>query len=190
MSRPARSASQAAVELRAMTVAHLEKVMGIEQQAYAFPWSRGNVTDSLASGHAAWLLLAPDTGQARRADREPQVLGYYVAMLGVDEMHLLNITVHPAHQGQGWGRLMLAHLSKQALAQGAGVLWLEVRQSNLRARQLYERWGFVAVGQRKAYYPAGAGQREDAVVMRCDLAERRHELNIAQPAGLSANGVR
>jgi ribosomal-protein-alanine N-acetyltransferase len=48
----------------------------------------------------------------------------------------------------------------------AAQIWLEVRESNIRARVLYERWGFEAVGLRKAYYPAAHGQREHALVMR------------------------
>ena len=46
------------------------------------------------------------------------------------------------------------------------TLWLEVRVSNTRARAIYERYGFTAVGVRKGYYPAVRGTREDAVVMR------------------------
>ncbi|MCO5977118.1 ribosomal protein S18-alanine N-acetyltransferase [Ideonella oryzae] len=138
-----------------MTVSDLDEVVAIEHQAYAFPWTRGNFIDSLAVGHPAWLLRGPADGA---------LWGYYVAMGGVEEMHLLNITVAPAQQGQGHARRMLDHLGRLAHATGALQLWLEVRESNARARQLYERNSFVAVGRRKAYYPAVQG-REDAVVM-------------------------
>lgn len=157
--------------LRAIAMVDLEAVMAIEQQAYAFPWTRSNLTDSLAAGHLAWQLLVEPTQTLRRAQRQPVCLGYYVAMQGVDELHLLNITVHPGHQGQGWGRTLLAHLGQQAGALACRQVWLEVRQSNQRALDLYLRWGFEAVGRRKAYYPAPAGQREDAVVMRWNLPE-------------------
>lgn len=138
-----------------MTVSDLDEVLAIEQQAYPFPWTRGNFIDSLAVAHPAWLLRAPDDGA---------LWGYYVAMGGVEEMHLLNITVAPAQQGRGLAWRLLDHLDQQARAGGALQLWLEVRDSNVRARQVYERNGFVAVGHRKAYYPAAQG-REDAVVM-------------------------
>jgi ribosomal-protein-alanine N-acetyltransferase len=97
------------------------------------------------------------------------VVGYFVAMPGVDELHLLNITVAPAWQGQGHGQALLDVVMAQARARQLALLWLEVRQSNQRARALYRRRGFAEVGQRKGYYPA-AGGREDAVVMRLDLA--------------------
>lgn len=150
---------------RPMTVADLDAVMATEVQAYPFPWSRGHFTDSLAAGYQATLLLA-DTPPPRRAERGLPLLGYSVAMPGVDELHLLNLTVAPAHQGHGHARTLLALLADSARALQATQIWLEVRESNARARRLYERWGFEAVGLRKGYYPAGPGPREHAVVMR------------------------
>lgn len=140
---------------RPMTVTDLDRVMAIEVAAYPFPWSRGHFTDSLAAGYVADL---------RVAGRE--LLGYSVAMPGVDELHLLNLTVAPAHQGQGHARALLAHLAEAARDKKALQIWLEVRESNERARRLYERWGFESIGLRKGYYPAPHGQREHAVVMR------------------------
>ena len=148
--------------LRPMSSLHLEAVMAVEAAAYAFPWSRGNFIDSLAAGHPAWVLM--DVGDA--------LLGYFVAMFGVDELHLLNLTVAPAVQGRGHARRLIEALVGLARGRRASQLWLEVRESNGRARAMYERLGFVQVGQRKNYYPAGFGRREDAVVMslQIDLA--------------------
>jgi ribosomal-protein-alanine N-acetyltransferase len=136
----------------------LNAVLAVEQSAYAHPWTRANFADALASGYPAQVLMAGDT-----------VLGYFVAMKGVDEVHLLNITVAPSHQRQGWAMVMLDALAIWARGQHALWLWLEVRSGNLRARQIYEAHGFRRVGLRKAYYPAGHGQREDAIVMSLKL---------------------
>jgi ribosomal-protein-alanine N-acetyltransferase len=89
-------------------------------------------------------------------------------MSGVDELHLLNLTVAPAWQGRGHGSQLLRIVQEHARARGLGSLWLEVRQSNHRAQALYRRQGFTEVGLRKAYYPA-AGAREDAVVMSLSI---------------------
>ena len=62
--------------LRAMTVSDLDAVMAIEAGAYSFPWTRGNFIDSLAAGYLALVLAAPQDG----------IVGYLVAMAGVDEM--------------------------------------------------------------------------------------------------------
>jgi ribosomal-protein-alanine N-acetyltransferase len=140
-----------------MTEARLGEVVAVERSAYDHPWTQGNFADSLRSGYQAQLLCAGET-----------VLGYFVAMKGVDEVHLLNITVAPEFQGQGWGRVMLDALGIWARSEGAQWLWLEVRTGNLRAQQVYLRHGFRRVGERKNYYPAVAG-REDAIVMSLKL---------------------
>jgi ribosomal-protein-alanine N-acetyltransferase len=154
------SAVLKAVEARFEPLAaqHLDAVLQIEQQAYAHPWLRANFVDSLQSGYQAQLLLADET-----------LLGYFVAMKGVDEVHLLNITVAPACQRQGWARVMLDALAIWARGQGAHWLWLEVRAGNRRAMEVYEASGYRRVGERKSYYPAAHGQREDAVVMNLRL---------------------
>ncbi|MDR7307119.1 ribosomal protein S18-alanine N-acetyltransferase [Rhodoferax saidenbachensis] len=136
----------------------LDEVLRVENRAYAHPWNRTNFLDALHSGYQAQMLMA-----------DGYVLGYFVAMKGVDEVHLLNITVAPEFQGQGWARVMLDGLAVWARGQGAQWLWLEARVSNLRALHVYERYGYRRVGQRKAYYPADGGQREDAVVMSLPL---------------------
>ncbi|MCB1979467.1 MAG: ribosomal protein S18-alanine N-acetyltransferase [Burkholderiaceae bacterium] len=146
------------VRLEALALDQLERVLAIEAQAYEFPWSRGNFTDSLASGCAVHVL---------RADE--QVLGYYVAMRGVDETHLLNLTVAPQFQRQGWARALLDALVLWARAQGSQWLWLEVRASNRRALRVYQAFGFRRVGGRPRYYPAAGGAREDAIVMSLAL---------------------
>jgi ribosomal-protein-alanine N-acetyltransferase len=144
--------------LEPLDAARLEQVLQIEQRAYPHPWTRGNFLDTLRSGYHARVLLAGE-----------ELLGYYVAMQGVDEVHLLNITVSPDHQRAGWGRVMLDALDLWARSLGAQWLWLEVRVSNTRAIAIYEAHGYRRVGLRKAYYPAGHGQREDAVVMSLRL---------------------
>ncbi len=154
--------------LRAMTLADLDVVLDIELQAYPFPWTRGNFTDSLAAGYPARVLT-----DGRAGDR---VIGYFVAMEGVDEMHLLNITVTPSEQGRGHGGGLLDALVQLCRECDAAQLWLEVRQSNPRARELYSRYGFREVGLRRGYYPAAQGQREDARVMTLIVDEAPHGL--------------
>lgn len=155
--------------LAPLLVEHVEDVVAVERRAYDFPWTRGNFVDSLAAGHLARRLLDGADGG---------LLGYFVAMRGAGEMHLLNLTVAPERQGCGHARFMLDALIGDCRAAGIRPLWLEVRAGNRRARDLYERRGFVQVGVRRGYYPAAAdaraapgtapAQREDAVVMTLD----------------------
>ena len=137
----------------------LECILPIEQVAYSHPWTHGNFADALRSGYHAQLLL-----------RGQEVLGYFVAMQIVDEVHLLNLTVAPPYQGQGLARTLLdvlCHWSRHTVL--AQSLWLEVRESNQRARQLYARYGFALVGARKKYYPVHHGDRETAILMSLPL---------------------
>ncbi len=171
MSAVFKPADSLEVRFEPMTHAHLAQVADIEQSAYKYPWTQGNFGDSLNSGYEAQMLLGgPDT-----LDAPAPLLGYFVAMKGVDEVHLLNITVAPAYQLQGWGRLMLDALALWSRGQGGQWLWLEVRASNQHAKALYLRYGFREVGMRKGYYPQGGNHpiglpaREDALVMSLSL---------------------
>jgi ribosomal-protein-alanine N-acetyltransferase len=141
-----------------MTEALLAPVLEVETQAYDFPWSRGNFVDSLKAGYQAQVLRGGG-----------DLLGYFVAMKGFEEVHLLNITVNPMYQRQGWARVMLDTLALWSRGRGAQWLWLEVRASNQRAIGIYERHGYRRVGERKDYYPAPGGKREQAVVMSLRL---------------------
>lgn len=144
--------------LAPMHESDLDDVLALEQQAYPHPWQRKHFTDCLASGYQVQLLKAGDT-----------LLGYFVAMPGFEEAHLLNLAVAPKHQHQGWALLLLQALVLWARGKGLQWLWLEARASNTRAVQVYKAHGFRQVGVRKQYYPASQGQREDALVMSLKL---------------------
>lgn len=164
---PPAVSAQRRVAFVPMTQVDLDAVCEMEKRAYAHPWSPRHFRDSLAAGHPVVLLLGearpPEVGLAQFDDRV--LLGYMVAMRGVDEVHLLNITVSPDHRRQGWARFLLDALVLWSRGQGAHCLWLEVRESNGPARALYTHYGFQQVGLRKAYYPNGPREREHAVVM-------------------------
>lgn len=149
-----------------MTVSHLDRVMAVEVTAYPFPWTRGNFVDSIAAGYVMQMLVRADDGA---------LLGYFAAMPGVDELHLLNLTVAPEFQRRGHARTLLATLEAEARERLLSTVWLEVRVSNERALALYHRWGFVQNGLRRGYYPAAGGRREDAVVMMKRLSDMADE---------------
>ncbi len=136
----------------------LDVVLAVEFGAYSHPWTRGNFADSLASAYDAqvWTLEAGG------------IVAYSVVMPGVDEDHILNLTVERTQQRRGWGRRVLQDLMARAQARAAQGLWLEVRASNAAALALYARFGFEQVGRRRGYYPSPKG-REDAMLMSLAL---------------------
>ncbi|KQW87161.1 ribosomal-protein-alanine acetyltransferase [Massilia sp. Root418] len=139
-----------------MQESDIDEVVALEERVYPYPWSRGNFADSLASGYHAWVLR----------NQSMQLMGYFLVMQMVDEAHLLNVAVAQEWQGQGLGRFLLNQSVACSRGLGMESMLLEVRPSNTRALELYERYGFEQIGRRKGYYPAGGQQREDAIVMR------------------------
>jgi [ribosomal protein S18]-alanine N-acetyltransferase len=139
-----------------MKLDDLPGVLTIEQDAYPYPWTRGNFLDSLYSDYETWTLR----------DASGDLAGYFLMMLAVDEAHLLNITVRRSLHGKGLGRMQLDKAAELAKEKGMTSILLEVRPSNQRALMVYERYGYVQIGRRKNYYPAANNTREDAIVMR------------------------
>jgi ribosomal-protein-alanine N-acetyltransferase len=144
-----------------MNICDVEEVVRIENDAYPFPWTRGNFLDSLANRYQAWVLLEADE----------RLAGYFLLMSAVDDVHLLNITVRPDLHGQGIGRYLLNKVCELAESAGIYRVLLEVRPSNQHALAVYRHAGFQMIGIRKKYYPAAGSSREDAIVMRLTLKQ-------------------
>ena len=147
------------VRFEPLNVLWLDTLLPVEQQAYSHPWTRGNFIDARAAGYETQLLV----------DAQGGLVGYFVAMIVLDEVHLLNITVAPARQRQGWARILLDALALWSRQRQAQWIWLEVRESNVRARSIYAAHGYQEVGLRKNYYPMHDGPREHAVLMSLKL---------------------
>jgi len=143
--------------LRPMRRADVQPVLAIEQDIYAHPWTLGNFRDSLQAGYSCWVM-----------ECEGQLVGYGVLMVGVQEAHLLNLSVAREWQRRGFGRRLLHHFIDLARGYEAQRMFLEVRPSNLAARALYADNGFRQLSIRRGYYPGDQG-REDAILMGMDL---------------------
>jgi len=147
----------AGLALHPMVMDDVDDVHALECSVFPHPWSRANFVDSLASGYDAWVLRDRDGGA---------LAGYFLLMYAVDEAHLLDVAVAAARHGGGLGRYLLDRIAARAREQRMESILLEVRPSNMRALQVYERYGYTEIGRRKGYYPAHEGRREDAIVMR------------------------
>ncbi|MBY5949255.1 ribosomal protein S18-alanine N-acetyltransferase [Photobacterium rosenbergii] len=132
---------------------HLDDVWRIEQAAHAFPWA-----ESLIRKEPNKLAL--NCG----LEIDGQLVGYCFGQLVAGEATLLNIAIDPACQGKGYGKILLEGFIELVGQQKGEEVWLEVRESNTRAYQLYESLGFNEINRREGYYPADNG-REDALIM-------------------------
>ncbi|QIJ83988.1 ribosomal protein S18-alanine N-acetyltransferase [Vibrio coralliilyticus OCN008] len=136
-----------------LTNAHLDSVYSIETQAHTHPWSETMIRDVTSRGACHHVLMDED-----------KVVGYFYAQNIVGEVTLLNIAVDPAQQGKGYGKQLIESFLTMCEQVKAESAWLEVRESNIRAANLYEAVGFNEVDRRVNYYPTATG-KEDAIIM-------------------------
>jgi ribosomal-protein-alanine N-acetyltransferase len=107
-------------------------------------------------------VLGQDRFLAAGAFSSLGLCAYVTAYSVAGELEIVNVAVLPAMRGRGIGRSLLFFFLEQGCLCGAWRVVLEVCSSNMAARSLYARCGFVQVGMRKAYY---AGSGEDALVL-------------------------
>ncbi len=150
------------VALRDMRRDDLPAVLEIERRSFAQPWSRGFFEKELSTPFARLVVAVDEAGP------RPTIVGYTCRWRVTDEVHLLNVAIHPEHRGLGYGRDLVEAVIGEARGARARVVFLEVRAGNVVARRLYRMLGFRDLGIRRGYY--GPGQ--DAIVMELRLDVR------------------
>jgi ribosomal-protein-alanine N-acetyltransferase len=148
--------------LRDMRREDLLWVLEIERRSFAQPWSRAFFEKELATPFARLLVVEEESFPRSR------VVGYTCRWRVSDEIHLLNVAVHPERRGLGYGRELVTAVVEEARSGAGRVVFLEVRAGNVVARRLYRQLGFRDLGVRRGYY--GPGQ--DAIVMELRLDGR------------------
>lgn len=131
----------------------------IHVDAHFSPWSEAIFCDCLDGQYAGFSL-----------EQDNRLIGYYLSLFVLGEVTLMDISVAPESRGKGYAKVLVQHLIEQCCAKNITGIWLEVRQSNTVAIELYESSGFVLVEHRKDYYPAAQGH-EDALIMTLTLAD-------------------
>ncbi|WP_373974956.1 ribosomal protein S18-alanine N-acetyltransferase [Chitinibacter sp. SCUT-21] len=142
-----------------LNTSHVAALADLDEETNPHPWTGKQWLDSLQQ-HDCFGLWLTD-----------QLIGFAVCMATLDEAEILLIAVRPALQGTGLGAQLLQHTEAELASEGVKQLFLEVRQSNERARAFYRRHGWQENGRRKNYYPCEItlddGQlktREDAIM--------------------------
>jgi len=136
-----------------MSVVDIDAVQRIERASFPVPWPAYALRQEVETNRLARYLVV------RVGD---EIVAYAGVWLLVDEAHITTFAVLPDWRRRGIGaRLMLA-VMRLAEELGARVATLEVRLSNIPARQLYQRFGFRPVGVRPRYY---SDNGEDALIM-------------------------
>ncbi|MDV7106105.1 ribosomal protein S18-alanine N-acetyltransferase [Vibrio sp. TH_r3] len=140
-------------QIKPLEEAFLQDVWRIEQVAHSHPWKQSMINDVNSRGACHHVLVSEET-----------VVGYFYAQNIVGEVTLLNIAVDPQQQGKGFGKILVEYFLSVCEEAKAESAWLEVRESNRKAHNLYESVGFNEVDRRHNYYPTKKG-KEDAIIM-------------------------
>ena len=101
-----------------------------------------------------------------------KIVGFCICQQVIDEATLFNIAIHPKYRKQGLAKALLNRLIDELMAMSNTIstLWLEVRESNRPAIDLYHSIGFNQITIRKNYYPTASCHQEDAIIMAYTLA--------------------
>jgi ribosomal-protein-alanine N-acetyltransferase len=112
------------------------------------------------------LLSTPGSGAVLAQDTTCEPVAFAVYRCVCDEAEIISIAVTPTRRRRGIATSLWAHLSLVLRQKGAAAVYLEVDESNRKARALYQKLGFKQIGVRKGYYEA---DNTDALVLCADL---------------------
>lgn len=141
--------------IRSAGLEDVDEILSIEQRVFQEPWSRFMIWEEIQRPNGVYLAAVPAGSPSTK------VLGYGSFYFFEDEAHLTNVAVAPEQQGQGIGTALVACLLELGIEKGVERFTLEVRASNIRAIDLYKKFGFRQEGIRKNYYPRSG---EDALI--------------------------
>ena len=145
---------------------YLGPILEIENLSFPSPWSLNGFVQEIKNpiSHLRALL------------RGKTLEGYNCFWMFDREIQLVNIAVHPVARNKGVASTLIKNMIESAAHAQMYSVWLEVRVSNFKARNLYEKIGFQEVGRRRGYYH---DTKEDAIVMSLAIAGKRRLSNVS-----------
>jgi [ribosomal protein S18]-alanine N-acetyltransferase len=137
---------------------YADRILEIEKASFLSPWSKA-AFKAETEKHIShlWVLVSDNA-----------VEGYICFWIVGNEIQILNLAVHPEKRHMGLGQVFLTRMIEMGISEGIKNAWLEVRPSNLSARNLYKKQGFREIGIRPNYYPES---KEDAILMSLTLPD-------------------
>jgi len=125
-------------------------MLQIERASFSDPWSEESMATTLSS-QGMLVLVANESGEGA-GDGAARLVGYVVALVIAPDAEIADLAIAPDARRRGTGRALLARAIDDLTELGVQRVHLEVRESNLAARTLYESTGFRAAGRRRGYY--------------------------------------
>ncbi len=142
------------IKIETMTGSHLQSILPIEEKLFSEPWKEEFFKYEIEQGDSLVALI------------DGILVGYVCGFSVLDEYSISNVGVSKDYQRNGIAFKLLKHLMDKKIKEGIVVFYLEVRESNLSAINLYRKLGFRTIGKRMKYYTSPI---EDAVVMKYEF---------------------
>jgi [ribosomal protein S18]-alanine N-acetyltransferase len=145
--------------LRILFKSDIDQLLLIERTVQIAPWTRETFTVCFNTGCVPVGI-----------EVEKKIIGFIILSLKPEECHVLDLCVSPNYHHQGFGRQLLEYAEDFARKKGVGIIYLEVRESNMKAIALYKKLKFHLIAERSNYYPIPNGM-ENALVFAKSLRE-------------------
>lgn len=131
-----------------MTVADLPQVEALDRDSFPTPWPAETFEYEVTRNPCAFCWVA----EKHHPDTPAMIVGFIVIWLVVDEAHIATFAIQQDFRRKGIAQALLAATLLLCHQQGGRMAMLEVREGNLGAQMLYQKFGFEVVGSRKNYY--------------------------------------
>ncbi len=145
-------------EITAMSVSDIKAIAEIEKECFSSPWSEDGLRSELTNEGAHFFT----------AKKKDAVVGYMGMHIVLDECYIANVAVSTAFRRQGIADALLGFAEETAKNKNCSFISLEVRVSNAPAIKLYEKHGYISMGERKNFYSTPT---ENALIMTKTLSE-------------------
>lgn len=126
-------------------------IAAIEKECFSAPWSKKQVEDEILRDNVVFLT----------AKNNGSVIGYISGQMILDEFYISNVAVTEKFRNNHIGSSLIKNLIRILSDNKCSFATLEVRESNLNARKLYEKYGFEYLGIRRDFY---SSPRENACI--------------------------
>jgi len=139
------------LEIRDFSKDDIDDIISIEEQSFKKPWTKDMLMSSALNEKVSFKV-------ALEGDK---IAAFCIYLTIEGETEILNIAVHPDFRRRSIARTMLEYMENDAGKEKSKNIFLEVRESNGAAQNLYLSLGFEKIGIRKKYYTD-----EDAILLR------------------------
>lgn len=130
------------VDIKYMNENDVAEIACLEKKCFASPWSEQSLSEEINNSDARFLT-------ARSGGK---LCGYIGMYNNSGEGYITNIAVDEDFRHRGIAKALIISEMIISSDENMEFISLEVRQSNTAAKNLYDKMGFVKVGERKGFY--------------------------------------